>query len=113
MRYLLADKGYEVDRLRCSLMTLKAGAVIPGRRNRKRTIRCDKDRYRNRDLIENAFYHLKAFRSVATRYDKLGTNILSGVASTTGLAFWLCLSLGLVACSRPSMIESRFMQDFS
>lgn len=42
MRYLLADKGYDADRLRRSLRDAGAVPVIPGRRNRKRTIRYDK-----------------------------------------------------------------------
>lgn len=60
-----------------------------GRRNRKRTIRYDKQRYAGRHLIENAFCRLKDFRRVATRYDKLGANFLSGVALATAVAFWL------------------------
>ncbi len=39
--------------------------------------------------IENAFCRLKDFRRVATRYDKLAANFLSGVALATALAFWL------------------------
>ena len=39
MRYLLAEKGYDADRLRRSLRDVSAVPVIPGRRNRKRTIR--------------------------------------------------------------------------
>lgn len=89
MRYLLADKGYDADRLRRSLRDAGAVPVIPGRRNRKRTIRYDKDRYRGRHLIDNAFCRLKDFRRVATRYDKLAANFLSGVAIATALAFWL------------------------
>jgi transposase len=89
MRYLLADKGYDADRLRRSLRDAGAVPVIPGRRNRKRAIRYDKDRYRGRHLIENAFCRLKDFRRVATRYDKLAANFLSGVAIATAIAFWL------------------------
>ena len=89
MRYLLGDKGYDADRLRRSLRDAGAVPVIPGRRNRKRVIRYDKDRYRGRHLIENAFCRLKDFRRVATRYDKLAANFLSGVAIATALAFWL------------------------
>jgi len=61
MRYLLADKGYDADRLRRSLRDAGAVPVIPGRRNRKRTI----------------------------RYDKLAANFLSGVAIATAIAFCL------------------------
>ena len=63
--------------------------VIPGRVTRKRPIRYDRARYRDRHLIENAFCRLKDFRRVATRYDKLADNFLSAVALAALLAFWL------------------------
>jgi transposase len=89
MRYLLGDKGYDADQLRRSIRDAGAVPVIPGRRNRKRVIRYDQQRYRGRHLIENAFCRLKDFRRVATRYDKLAANFLSGVALATAIAFWL------------------------
>jgi transposase len=88
-RYLLADKGYDADQLRRSLRDAGAVPVIPGRRSRKRAICYDKERYRDRHLIENAFCRLKDFRRVHTRYDKLAVNFLSGVALATAIAFWL------------------------
>ena len=63
--------------------------VIPERRSRRRTIHYDQKRYRDRELVENAFCRLKDFRRVATRYDKLAANFLSAVALTTAVAFWL------------------------
>ncbi len=89
MRYLLGDKGYDADRLRRLTRDAGAGPVIPGRRNRKHAIRYDKNRYAGRNLIEKAFCRLKDFRRVATRYDKLAANFLSGVALATAVAFWL------------------------
>ena len=89
MRYLLGDKGYDADRLSRSLRESGTVPVIPGRRNRKRAIRYDQERYRGRHLIENAFCRMKDFRRVATRYDKLAANFLSGVALATAIAFWL------------------------
>jgi transposase len=89
MRYLLGDKGYDADRLRRLAREAGATPVIPGRRNRKRTIRYDEQRYRSRHLIENAFCRLKDFRRVHTRYDKLAANFLSTVALATAAAFWL------------------------
>ena len=44
IRYLLADKGYDADRLRRSLRDVGAVPVIPGRRSRKRAICYDKER---------------------------------------------------------------------
>jgi transposase len=89
MRYLLGDKGYDADSLRRSLRDAGTTPVIPGRCNRKRAVRYDKQRYRGRHLIENAFCRLKDFRRVATRYDKLAANFLSAVALATAVAFWL------------------------
>lgn len=88
MRYLLGDKGYDADRLRRMARDAGAIPVIPGRRNRKRAIHYDKQRYVGRHLIENAFCRLKDFRRVATRYDKLAANFLSAVALATAIAFW-------------------------
>ena len=69
--------------------SLVAAALRPRlRRNRKRAIRYDQQLYRGRHLIENAFCRIKDFRRVATRYDKLAANFLSGVALVT-LAFWM------------------------
>jgi transposase len=88
-RYVLADKGYDADALRRAVRQAGAVPVIPGRITRKRSIRYDRTRYRDRHLIENAFCRLKDFRRVATRYDKLAANFLSAVALAAILAFWL------------------------
>ena len=88
-RYLIADKGYDADGLRRLLRDQGVVPVIPGRRGRKRTIRHDERRYRDRHLIENAFCRLKDFRRVATRYDRLARNFLSAAAIATLVAFWL------------------------
>jgi len=89
MRYLIADKGYDADALRQRLRARKTVPVIPGRSNRKRKIRYDKTRYKDRHLIENAFGRLKDFRRIATRYDKLSRNFLSAVALATLLVYWI------------------------
>ncbi len=88
-RYILGDKGYDSDALRAMIRQQDARPVIPGKANRKRKIPLDKDRYRSRHLIENAFCRLKDFRRVATRYDKLAANFLSTVALSTILAYWI------------------------
>jgi len=86
---LIADKGYDADALRKALCENGTKPVIPGRRNRKRSIRHDRKRYRDRHLVENAFCRLKDFRRIATRYDKLAANFLSAVAITALIAFWV------------------------
>lgn len=67
---LLADKAFDMDWLRAELDDRGALAVIPPKANRTRPIFCDFHMYRWRHLIENFFCALKAFRRVATRYDK-------------------------------------------
>lgn len=86
---MLADKGYDAGALRRSLRQVGTVPVIPGRAGRKRKIVYDKDRYKERHRVENAFCRLKDYRRVATRYDKLAANFLSGVALATLVAFWL------------------------
>jgi len=89
VRRLLADKGYDADRLRNSLRQAGTVPVIPGRINRKRTVQYDNRRYRDRWRIEAAFCRLKDFRRIATRYDKLARNFLSAVALAAIVAFWV------------------------
>ncbi len=88
LRRLLADRGYDADALRRDLRAAGTMPVIPGRRTRKRPIRHDNDRYRDRWRIEAAFCRLKDFRRIATRYDKLAANFASAVALATVVAFW-------------------------
>ena len=71
---LLADKAFDVDWLRTELDNRGAQAVIPPKANRTRPIPCDFYMYRWRHLIENFFCKLKAFRRIATRYEKTDTS---------------------------------------
>ncbi|MEG3162936.1 transposase [Sphingomonas sp. LB2R24] len=87
MRYPLNDNGYDTDSLRRSLREADAIPVIPGRWNRRRTIRYEKPRYCGHHLVENALFRLKDFRRVATRYDKLVVNFVSAVALAMAVAF--------------------------
>jgi len=89
LRRLIADKGYDANALRTKLRADGVKPIIPGRINRKRTIRYDEKRYRDRWRIEAAFCRLKDFRRVATRYDKLAANFLSAVALAAIIAFWI------------------------
>lgn len=89
MKRLIADKGYDANRLRARIKAQGAIPVIPGRRNRKRPIQYDERRYKDRWRIEAMFCRLKDFRRVATRYDKLARNFLSAVHLAAAVAFWL------------------------
>ena len=67
---LIADKAFDIDSLRAELDERGALAVIPPKANRTQQIQCDFAMYRWRHLVENFFCNLKAFRRIATRYDK-------------------------------------------
>jgi transposase len=67
---LLADKAFDIDWIRAELNDRGAMAVIPPKADRARHIPCDFEIYRWRHLIENFFCTLKAFRRIATRYEK-------------------------------------------
>ena len=88
LKRLIADRGYDADRLRRDLKAAGTTPVIPGRRSRKRPIRHDGRRYRERWRIEAAIGRLKDFRRVATRYDKLAANYASAISLAAVVAFW-------------------------
>jgi transposase len=88
IRRLAADRGYDADWLRTELRGKSITPVISGTRARKRKIRHDRRRYRERWRIEAAFCCLKDFRRIATRYDKLARNFASAVALAAVVAFW-------------------------
>lgn len=86
-RYVLADKGYDWDKLRSVIRDKGAKPVIPGWKSRKRKIRFDKARYKSRWMVEAVFGRRKDFRRVATRYDKLSRNYMSSLIIATIVAY--------------------------
>lgn len=67
---LIGDKAFDNNWLRAELNERGAAAVIPSKADRVARIPHDAEMYKWRHLIENFFCHLKAFRRIATRYDK-------------------------------------------
>ena len=65
LRRLAADRGYDADALRRSLRSSGTLPVIPGRRTRKRPIRDDATRDKDRWRIEAAFCRLALASIVA------------------------------------------------
>lgn len=88
-RRLLADKGYDADHFRKLLVEQGAEAVIPSTRSRRIPIPHDTIAYRDRNRVERMWCRLKDFRRVATRYDKLASNYLSGVFIAATCAYWI------------------------
>ena len=72
--HLLADRGYDTDAIVEQAMQQGMAAVIPPKKNRKKPREYDKELYKARHLVENAFLYLKQWRGIATRYAK---NVMS------------------------------------
>lgn len=80
-KVLLADRGYDSDAIVEKAEKAGMKAVIPPRKNRKTQREYDKELYKLRHFVENAFMILKRWRGVATRYAKsLSTNKLILIA---------------------------------
>jgi len=76
---LLADKAYDTNAILDYLEECGMFAVIPPKKNRKERRDYDKDIYRVRHLVENAFLYLKQWRGIATRYAKNTASFLAAV----------------------------------
>ena len=69
--FVIMDKGYDSDAIRAYVNQLGGIAVIAVNSNRAKKPPFDEHLYRERHRIENLFAKLKAFRRIATRYEKL------------------------------------------
>jgi transposase len=86
---IIADKGYDSEKIRTQIEQQGAQVVIPRKRNSmKGNADLDRGLYRNRHLVENAFARLKHYRAVASRFDKLKRNYESVVAMACAF-LWL------------------------
>ncbi len=86
--YLLADTAYDSDAFREFLVGRGSTPVIKPNPTRKNLPSFDQLRYKGRNVIERAFSHLKDWRRVATRYDKLARNFQATVALAAILIWW-------------------------
>jgi transposase len=85
---VIADKGYDADRVRAHIRAQGAIPNIPNRSNRTKKFRWKKALYRQRNHVERFFNKLKQFRRVATRYDKIGAAFLAFV-KLASMRIWL------------------------
>ena len=88
---LLADKGYDTDAILEQAREQGMQAVIPPKKNRKVQREYDKELYKLRHLVENAFLHLKRWRGIATRYAKYSASFLAAVHIRC-IALWAHIS---------------------
>ena len=77
--YLLADKGYDTNDIISQAIAQGMKPVIPAKKNRTAAREFDKELYRLRHLVENAFLHLKRWRGIATGYAKNTASFLAAV----------------------------------
>lgn len=85
---LLADKVYDGDRFRESLLIRDILPFILPRSNRKVPKHPDYRRYRDRNRVERMFRKLKQQRRIATRYDKTVLSVESSLNLVTA-RLWL------------------------
>lgn len=76
---LLADRGYDSDAIVEKAEKPGMKTVIPPRKNRKVQREYDKELYKLRRWVENAFLTLKRWRGIATRYAKNTSSFLAAV----------------------------------
>lgn len=86
--YVLADKGYDGQLVIDAVHNSGATAVIPSRRTARKPRHIDKNLYKERNIVERFFGHLKQFRRVATRYDKHIQNYM-GFVQIAAIAIWI------------------------
>lgn len=97
------DKAYSSRTIRAHLRDRGITAVIPepvdqqGHRKRRgsrggRPVSYDTTDYKHRNVIERRFCHLKQWRGLATRYDKLATTYRSAVVLNAVVAWTRHLS---------------------
>ncbi len=77
--WLLADRGYDTDKIIDKAESQGMGIVIPPKKNRKQQRDYDAYVYKLRHLVENAFLALKRWRGIATRYAKNTASFVAAV----------------------------------
>ena len=88
---LLADRGYDSQALIDQAEALGMTSVIPPRKNRKVQRTYDKELYKMRHRVENAFLDLKRWRGIATRYAKNAASFLAAIHIRC-IAIWAKIS---------------------
>ena len=83
---LIADRAYDADHLTVPLREQGVNIVVPSTRSRRVVVPHDLTAYKRRNLVERFFCRLKAFRGIATRYDKLAINFRAATLLAAALA---------------------------
>jgi len=86
--FVIADKGYDSDKIIEVIESMEAESVIPPRSHRKEPRKYDEILYKERNAIERMFCRLKDFRRISSRYDKLASSYLSFLF-VASISIWL------------------------
>jgi transposase len=87
-KYVIADKGYDTNRIREHLKATNREAVIPNNENRSLKYKYDKHIYKERFQVERLFQKLKEWRRIATRYEK-SLIMYQGMVAIGCLLLWI------------------------
>ena len=85
---VMADRGYDSYNLIDYIYENGGEPVIPSKKSAKFERHCDWWQYKERHLVEKYFLKLKAFRRIATRYDKLACTYL-GLLCIASILIWI------------------------
>jgi transposase len=118
---MLADRGYDADGFRSTLLARGITPCIPSKTNRKTPIPHDGLLYRQRHRIENILARLKDWRRIHTRYNRCAHTFFSTICITAAVAFWLSSmtpepgrllkkSAAIRHCERSEAIQSALWQ---
>ena len=86
-KVLLADRGYDANRIRDDVEARGGTPVIPMRKTRKVQVPNEHFIYALRNLVERCIKRLKNARRVATRYDKTAASYL-GFVPIVSIRLW-------------------------
>ena len=89
---LFADKAYDTDEIVNKAMFNNMQIVIPPKRNRRKQRYFNKQLYKLRHLVENAFLKIKQWRGIATRYAKNASSFLAAIQIRC-MVMWLNILL--------------------
>ena len=88
--WLLADRGYDSNKIIEKAVLQQMKIVIPPKKNRRVQRDYDHYLYKLRHLVENAFLHLKRWRGIATRYAKNTSSFIAAVQIRC-IALWAAI----------------------
>jgi transposase len=84
---VIGDKAFDAHWLRKRLAGDQIEAVIPLREGTSGYAAHDREKYKWRHLIENFFCKIKAFRRIATRYEKTDA-CFAAMINLVGIVLW-------------------------